>query len=282
MIKVEKHCYGTQMNCDRENIHYSTFIPVHYISYSLSEIDKEIENNNFGALTYEVSKYDFWKAPIINIDFEIPAGKGWEEKDGVFSYSAASRVETVSVAILGYIDRSAHTKYYNDIANTITYFVVPVNDDTAEGRLTKLSLDSFEEYPLYYDVKKKTPKKFVFRYREILNEVPYLTYDRPELIPLEYLHQEIAQNMYVGEMVEETIDEVCRTMDTRLPVVRFWEEVDGEKVPQYFTYEYRRLGKRGGYSDLLNEFCEITLKKVSPEKVKQDEEWFFIDKKFRF
>ena len=121
MIKIDRFSYGTQMNCDRENIHYSTFIPVHYISYSLSEIDKEIENNNFGALTYEVSKCDFWKAPIINMDFEIPAGKGWEEKDGVFSYSAASRVETVSVAILGYIDRSARTKYYNDIANKLSF-----------------------------------------------------------------------------------------------------------------------------------------------------------------
>ena len=102
------------------------------------------------------------------------------------------------------------------------------------------------------------------------------------LVPLEYLHQEFAQNLYVGEMVGETIEGVCKTFDKRLPVVRFWEEVDGEKSSQYYTYEYRRIGKRGGYPDSLNEFCEITLKKVNPDKVKQDEEWFFIDKKFHF
>lgn len=282
MIKIERFYYGTQMNCDRRNISYQTYIPVHYISHSLSEIDKEIENNNFGGLKYEVSKFDFWKAPIINIDFEIAAGKGWKEKDGVFSYSSVSQIETVAVAILGYIDHSAHAKYYNDIAKCITYFAVPLTDDTVEGRLTKLSIDSFEEYPVYYEVKKKTSKSFVFRYREILNEVPYPTHDRPMLAPLEYLQQEFAQNLYVGEMVEKTIDEETVTFDCRLPVVRFWEEVDGEKIPQYYTYEYRRIGKQGGYRDSLNEFCEVTLKKVNPEKVKQDEEWFFIDKKFYF
>ena len=57
MIKIERFYYGTQMNCDRRNISYQTYIPVHYFSHSLYEVDNEIRENNFGGLKYEVSKF---------------------------------------------------------------------------------------------------------------------------------------------------------------------------------------------------------------------------------
>lgn len=284
MIKINGISRGTQMDCSRKNIRYKTPIPTHHFIYSLYETKKEIDENNFGALKYEVGEYDFWRAPIINVEFEIGAHRGWQEKDGNFSYTTAPKVETVAVAILGYIDDSLLAKYYNDLSKGTTYFAVPLNDDTVEGRLTKLSIESFEEYPVYYEVKKKTSKSFVFRYREILHRTPYPTHDYPMLVPLEYLQQEFYQNLYVGEEVTVMCDgTVSETIENRLPVVRFWEEVDGESVPQYYTYEMRYIGKREEiHSDYLNSIVEVTLKKVKPETVKQDEDWFFIDKKFGY
>ena len=100
---------------------------------------------------------------------------------------------------------------------------------------------------------------------------------RPMLLPLEYLQQEFCTNTYV---VEEIATEES-TYEVRVPVVRFWEEIDGELQPQFYTYEYKELYKNQN-REPIDRMVEVTLKKVDPKDVKQGDDWFYVNKKFLF
>ena len=84
-------------------------------------------------------------------------------------------------------------------------------------------------------------------------------------------------NAYIGE---EVIGEE-HTYEARLPVVRFWEEINGELQPQFYTYEYKELYKNQNRKP-IDRIVEVTLKKVNPKTVKHGDGWFYVTKKFHF
>ena len=276
MLKANCGAIRGNKNCNSEKVVYKTFIPIHLLDYSLYELDKEIKENNVGSMMFK-TMCNSWVGPIINLDitYNPSIEPLWTETDGKFTYAKKEYTDIVSVVIAGYKERASD--YYSDINTRIQFFVVPCNEDTAEGKQTQLGLDAFEKYPAYYEITKKTKKTFTFRYREILDRFPMSLESRPMLLPLEYLQQEFCMNAYVSEEVTDGEN----TYEARLPVVRFWEEIDGELQAQFYTYEHKTLnGKR--HIELIDRMVEVTLKKVNPQDVKQGDDWFYINKKFVF
>ena len=276
MLKVQSGEIRPNNNCNTEDIMYKTYIPIHILDCSLYELSKEISENNFGGMRFR-TECNSWSNPIINLDitYKPSIEPLWTESDGKFEYATKEYTDIVSVIIAGYKERKLD--YYCDRNTYIRFFVVPSNEDTAEGNQTKLGLDVFEKYPAYYEITKKTKKTFTFRYRHLLDRFPMSLESRPMLLPLEYLQQEFCTNTYV---VEEIATEES-TYEVRVPVVRFWEEIDGELQPQFYTYEYKELYKNQN-REPIDRMVEVTLKKVDPKDVKQGDDWFYVNKKFLF
>lgn len=139
---------------------------------------------------------------------------------------------------------------------------------------SKFGVDIFGDYPDYYEVVKNTDRTYIFRCNEIVKRCALSLYTHPMLLLWEYLMQEIYQGFYVGEKIKE---EDGTVVEERLPVVQFWKEVDGQKTPQFYTYEEKVLRGRSRIEDWV---CEVKLKKVNPETVKQDNSWLFVNKRF--
>lgn len=276
MLKINPGEIRPHRNCNKEKIVYKTFIPIHTLDCSLYELNSEIGENNFGGMRFR-TECNSWTDPIINLDITYKASTQnfWTEYGGKFAYAETDYTDIVSVVISGYWE--GKLDYYSDRNAYIKFFVIPANEDTAEGKQTKLSLDIFEKYPVYYEITKKTNKTFTFRYRNILDDFPMSLESRPMLLPLEYLQQEFCMNAYVGEEITDG----ANTYEERLPVVRFWEEIDGELQPQFYTYEYKELYKNQN-REPIDRMVEVTLKKVNPKDVKQGDEWFYVTKKFLF
>lgn len=263
-------------NCDHEGIVYKTYIPIHTLDCSLYELNSEIKENKVGQMEF-VTERGRWKDPIINLDITYDASYQhlWTECGGKFANAEKDYTDIVSVVIAGYWENKSN--YYSDRSTSVRFFAIPVNEDTAEGKQTKLGLEIFEKYPEYYEITKRTKQSFVFRYRDVLDEFPMSLESRPMLLPLQYLQQEFCMNAYIGE---EVIGEE-HTYEARLPVVRFWEEIDGELQPQFYTYEYKELYKNQ-HRKPIDRMVEVTLKKVNPKTVKHGDGWFYVTKKFHF
>ena len=276
MFKVLPHEIRTNHNCNKEKIEYKTPIPIHLLDCSLYELNNEIKENNFGGMEFSV-EFNKWTNPIINLDltYDVAFRSIWDDHDGKFGEAKKDYTDIVSVVIAGY--REENSVYYSERNRFVRFFVVPSNEDTAEGKQTKLSLDVFEKYPAYYEITKKTKKTFTFRYPYVLDCYPMSLESRPMLLPLEYLQQEFCMNAYVGEKVKRGV----QTYDERLPVVRFWEEIDGELQPQFYTYEYKEL-KKNQYKQPIERMVEVSLKKVNPDDVQYGYDWFYVTKKFLF
>ena len=274
MAKVIQNHMPREIGFRRDNVRYKTHIPSRELYCSLSEIAKEIRENNFGSLSYNGEKGK-WEVPIINVEMKHAASPMpiWEVCGSGFRYARKDYEEVVSIAVIGYNERQSD--YYTEHCETLNFFVVPANEDTANGELSKLSLKCFEDYPQYYEITKNTDKTFIFRCPNIIKRYALSLSTHPMMLPWEYLMQEFYQGLYVGEMVEDAEG----IIEERLPVVRFWVENEGERIPQYYTYEEEiKYIKRG--SEPTDWICEVKLKKVDPKNVKQEDEWFFVNKKF--
>ena len=182
--------------------------------------------------------------------------------------------EETAIAVVGYKEDTTTSQYYRDGCSHLFAFAVYPNDDLVNEKPSKFGVDIFGDYPDYYEVVKNTDRTYIFRCNEIVKRCALSLYTHPMLLPWEYLMQEIYQGFYVGEKIKE---EDGTVVEERLPVVQFWKEVDGQKTPQFYTYEEKVLRGRSRIEDWV---CEVKLKKVNPETVKQDNSWLFVNKRF--